>query len=79
LIKKQKTKDLKMSNFQWYADKYKCTLIEAICDRDESMTAQAIAKAWKEDTGKDITNEELQACKPDSQESVDYERSLYND
>lgn len=43
------------------------------------MTAQAIAKAWKEDIGRDITKEELAACKPDSQESVNYERSLYND
>lgn len=34
-----------MSNFQWYADKYNCTLIEAFNDREEPMTAQAISKA----------------------------------
>lgn len=68
-----------MSHFQWYADKYKCSLVEAFCDRDEPLTAEQIIKFWKEDTGNNITEKELQACNPDSLKVVNYENSRYRD
>lgn len=68
-----------MTNFKRYADKYECTLIEAFNDRDEPLTAETIARMWKEDTGKDITADELKACRPDDQKQVNYEKSRYND
>lgn len=62
-----------MGFFTNYSNRYECSLVDAFLDRDFPMTSETISKYWKEETGRDITKEELEACRPDSQEQVENE------
>ena len=57
---------------QWikYSQTYKCTVAEAIRDRDFPMVKEICISQFKEATGMMPTEEEIKIMQPDSEEAV---------
>lgn len=70
-----------MSNpFFEYAQEYKCSIAQAICDRDWPMTLDRCKKEFFDAAGREPTPEDIKEMRPDSDESTQsYEEWYYHD
>jgi hypothetical protein len=61
------------NDFVWYANRYNCTVAEAIADRDHPATEAQCVAWFREATGRAPTQAEIVEMQPNSQTKVDEE------
>lgn len=62
-----------ISDFIWYANRYNCSIAEAIADRDHPATEETCMEWFREAAGREPTIKEIIAMQPSSRALVDEE------
>jgi hypothetical protein len=63
-------------SFKQYATQYNCSIAEAIADRDCPMNVQGCIEAFKADTGREPSIDEIETMQPDSQLVMQNQREV---